>query len=176
MKRKYLSDSYDVVKRYWADILLPVGKLYADSKFVPATSQLDYSRVTGIPIFDERPQNYFGILLDPDTGIPAPGEGKKRVTSKHAHLDYIVELYGKIEPRYLVCFDQSYHRRHTLTREGQRTQKRDYLLTHELHSFYYQSHAPFLFASRSSQVIGEIQKTLLFAGISPNRLEPNVNI
>lgn len=35
MDERFLGDSYDLVKRFWAESLRPIGELYADIAFVP---------------------------------------------------------------------------------------------------------------------------------------------
>src|SRR5207244_11033429 len=52
-----------------------------------------------------------------------------------------------------ICFDQSYHRHHELSRELQRAKKMQFLQRHGIASFYYVSHAPFLFMARKAEVL-----------------------
>jgi len=173
VKKEYLGDSYDIVKRFWAESLRSFGQLYAHSRFVPQEIRGQYTAVTSIPILNASPRTPFGILLDPDTGIPLPTESTQKATSKHAPLRFIVNLNDEFSPKYMICFDQSYHRKHALTREEQRERKRIYLREHDLKSFYYVSHAPFLFVSRDAHVLDMIRAKLSSLGISSPRIEPS---
>jgi hypothetical protein len=166
MDEKYLGDSYDFVKRFLGEALRPIAKLYAHPKFVPAELREKYTRVTAIPMYCDGQQNKFGILLDPDTGIAIRG-----ATRRHTSLQFIVELTKEIDPEYIVCYDQSYYRKHDLDREGQRREKLKFLREHNLLSFYYVSHAPFLFVARDRGVLDSVFQCLTGAGVPECRME-----
>jgi hypothetical protein len=121
----YLGDSYDLVKRAWSDSLGAVGPLYAHPRFVPVGLRAQYTAVTSIPILDldALPGRPYGLFLDPHTGIPLPDESVRRATASHASLTFIVEVIESLRPAYMVCFDQSHHRRHELTVAEQRDRK-----------------------------------------------------
>jgi len=110
----------------------------------------------------------FGLLLDPDTGIPLPDN--KGASLKHASLDFIVALEKETKPVFIICFDQSYHRKHELPKYGQLDQKRKYLKERGLSSFYYLSHAPFLFAARNAKDLHNVIEKLSKAGIPKTRI------
>lgn len=171
MRQKYLGDSYDIVKRFWAESLRSIAPLYAHARFVPSEIRVEYTSATTIPV-DTFPSGPFGIFLDPHTGIPLPIESSQQVTASHVPLSFIVELNEVFGPRYLICFDQSYHRRYSLTPNEQREKKREYLRDHELNSFYYVSHAPFLFVSREAEVLDAIRVKLSSLGVPPRRFVP----
>src|SRR5437867_2849648 len=87
MREKYLGDSYDLVKRFWAESLSPVGRLLAHPGFIPAEMRAQYTLITNIPMLDSlNSQNIdsrgFGLLMDPDTGIPLPVENLESPTPK----------------------------------------------------------------------------------------------
>jgi hypothetical protein len=71
----------------------------------------------------------------------------------------------------MVCYDQSYHRKHELDKKGQRAEKMRFLHKEGLVSFYYTSHAPFLFVAREPGVVESIRDRLLALGIPAGRLE-----
>jgi len=127
MREKYLGDSYDLVKRFWCESLKPIAPLYAYSKFVPAGIRAEYTAATLIPMLESQPRGRFGILLDPDTGIPLPDESFGRETASHAPLPFVVQINEELRPTYMICFDQSYHRKHRLTKVEQRGLKRESL-------------------------------------------------
>ena len=175
MNQRYLGDSYDIVKRFWAEGLRPIAPLFAHSRFIPEDIGAAYSLVTAIPILNPKsqlPQKPFGVLLDPDTGIPLPAGLVQHTTTKHAPLDLIVRIYNELNPEYLICFDQSYHRKHELSKPKQKEKKREYLRERGLSSFYFESQAPFMFISHNTEVLDAIRKRLLSIGIPQHRLSP----
>lgn len=174
MLEKYLGDSYDLVKRFWREALNPIAPLYAHPKFVPADIRGRFTTVTSIPILDTNacPSGPFGILLDPHTGVPLPKDGSATGRASYAPLPFIAEADKELQPRYMVCFDQSSHRKHELDKRGQRAKKMEFLQNHGLDCFYYVSHAPFLFVAREPDVLRAIRDRLVSLGIPKNRLEP----
>ena len=73
MKREYLGDSYDAVKRLWQQVLADWAPLYFEPRFLPDSIRDVFTRFTGIPLLtNETPSNY-SILNDPDTGCFLPG-------------------------------------------------------------------------------------------------------
>ncbi len=172
MKGIYLGDSYDIVKRFWAESLQPVAPLYAHPRFVPEDIRAQYEAVTSIPVLDtdRLPERPFGLLLDPDTGIPLATESKTKATASHAPLPFIVQLNEQLQPTYMLCFDQSHHRSHELKRPEQLEQKQEFLRGHGLGSFYYVSHAPFLFVAREAEILAQVRCRLVSLGIPRRRL------
>lgn len=173
MNKEYLGDSYDLVKRFWSENLRSVAQLYACPKFVPQTIQPDYTTLTSIPILnpDRLPERPFGIMLDPHTGIPLPVEGSADASASHVSLSYILQINEKFRPLYMICFDQSYHRSHELCKAKQLEQKREFLRGRGIGSFYYNSHAPFLFMAEDEENLRAVRSRLLSRGIPERRLE-----
>jgi hypothetical protein len=171
MQKKYLGDSYDLMKRFWCKALCPIAPLYAHPRFVPNEIRIQYTSVTTIPIFETTSAKAFGLLLDPHTGIPLPSEAVEKVTASHAPLSFLVQNIRTLASKYTICFDQSFHRKHQLTKEDQRAKKREFLRERGIVSFYYVSHAPFLFAARDTKIIDAIRDRLLTLGIPRSRLE-----
>ena len=167
MRDIYLGDSYDLVKRFWFENLSSIAPLFAHPKFVPSRIRDRYTTLTKIPILDfaSLPNNPFAIFLDPHTGIPLPTESLGGATVSHASLPFIVEIIKKYHPSYMICFDQSYHRRHQLTTERQRGLKRDFLREQGIASFYYISHAPFLFMAEKDATLIAVRTHLIELGI-----------
>jgi hypothetical protein len=171
MHEKYLGDSYDLVKRFFCQSLGPVAPLYAHQNFVPSAIRDKYKAVTTIPILGERPQGGFGVLLDPDTGVCLPAQKPSGATARYVSLPFIVELNRKLRPYYIVCFDQSYYRKHELSREAQRGEKMKFLRDGGLSSFYFKSHAPFLFIAQKKETLGRLLDRLVSAGIPECRFQ-----
>jgi hypothetical protein len=170
MRGKYLGDSYDLVKRFWSENLGGIAPLYAHPRFIPAQIHGLYEAVTLIPIFvpESAPKGSFGILLDPDTGIPLP-KSSQRTTVSHATLHFIIQVIEEFRPKYVICFDQSCHRKHELSRAKQRQAKMEFLSDRGFASFYYVSHAPFLFITKTMGSLAAIRAHLMSRGI-PGRL------
>lgn len=174
MDEQYLGDSYDLGKRLFAQVLGPIGRLYAHGKFVPPEIHDRYTKVTTIPIPTATvPEGGFGILLDPDTGVRLPTEASKGETIRHVSLEFITKFNKDLHPEYIICFDQSHHRKHELSRGEQRERKREFLRTHGMPSFYYESHAPFLFTSQRQETLRSVLDQLISAGIPQCRFKPN---
>jgi len=168
---KYLGDSYDLVKRFWCESLGPVAPLYAHPRFVPSPIRSQYTAVTKIPILDARLEGAFGLLLDPHTGVPVADGLSSSASVGHAPLSFIVELNQKLRPEYLICFDQSYHRKHSLSKKGQMEAKLTFLHEKGMHAFYYVSHASFLFIAQKKPVLDSIYDRLLLLEIPGSRFE-----
>ena len=167
MDRKYLGDSYDLVKRFFGQVLHRVAPLYAHDRFIPRAIRQEFSTITGIPILEKGQVGDMGVHLDPSTGIPLNPNAP--LTTSHAPIAFIAETAKK--STYLICFDQSHHRKHELSPEGQRARKRELLSQRGILSFYYRSHAPFLFAARDSRILGELRTISIAAGIPECRFE-----
>jgi hypothetical protein len=172
MREIYLGDSYDLVKRFWGESLRSVAPLYAHPIFVPTEIRAKYTAVTSVPILESQPSGRFGLLLDPHTGIPLPAKPFSGATASHASLHFVVEIDEKLHPTYMICFDQSYHRNHRLSKEEQRDRKRVFLRGRGIESFYYVSHAPFLFLASNKGTLSELRDRLTSLGIPECRFEP----
>jgi hypothetical protein len=167
MKAKYLGDSYDLVKRFWAEKLAGIAPIYAHPRFIPEDLRAAFRSVTTIPILPtEIGKGRFGLFLDPCTGIPLPNARGQRVTQSHAPLSFISDEIKTLCPAFLICFDQSHHRRKGgPSMMEQRQQKLNSLAKSGISSFYYVSHATFLFASKESKVLEGIRCHLVKCGI-----------
>jgi len=191
MREKYLGDSFDIVKRFWREQLACVAPLYAHSRFLPNTLWGRFTQLTTIPVLNLRPPRKppkraskraepapalepasalppqpFGLFLDPHTGIPLPTESEKKVSISHAPLPFIVQEGTRLKPHYMICFDQSVDRRKNAPKaHEQREAKREYLRDQGIASFYYVSHAPFLFLAEDVEILRAIRDRLIALGI-----------
>jgi hypothetical protein len=181
MRDIYLGDSYDLVKRFWAQILGSIAPIYAHDRFVPTDLRERFSSLTTIPILDpeQLPEKPFGILLDPHTGIQLPDAKSQKVSIALAPVSFIAEQFTTLKPLYMACFDQTHdrHRSKVLNAAEQREAKRDSLLATGIYSFYYLSHAPFLFMAKDIEILSSIRNKLVANGIpeqtpSTIRLQP----
>lgn len=170
----YLGDSYDIVKRFWAESLRGIAPLYSHPHFVQPEIRRRYTSLTTIPVLEinSLPEHLFGLLLDPDTGIPLPSDRPSPIRRSHAPLSFIVQVVAELKPAYLICFDQSFHRRAIPSKPDQLERKREFLHGHDIASFYYLSQAPFLFMADRIKSLLVIQKLLLSLGIPQERFSP----
>ncbi len=172
MKQDFLGDSYDAVKRLWRDLLQPWAPLHANARFIPEDLRENFTLLTGIPmLMDNRPE-VFSILNDPDTGIRMPGELNKNESRSHISIWLIMRQLAESGARCVITFDQSDYRHSGINREEQRKAKMCSLAENGFHSFYYVSHAPFLFAAACSETLHEVRQILIAGGIPTKRLEP----
>ena len=173
MDKKYLGDSFDIVKRFWAERLSAVAPLLAHPHFVPTSIKSQFEQMVGMRVLDkdEMPTEPFGLFLDPHTGVPLPRVARQSATASHAPLAFIEAEFTRLKPRYVVCFDQSHDRVPDVSRLAQRALKRADLKARHLVSFYYVSHAPFLFAAFDKSVLESLHSRLVNSGIPKWRFE-----
>jgi len=169
MRDIYLGDSYDIVKRFWAHALRDIAPMYAHPRFVPVDLRAQFSALTTIEILDSNrlPETPFGMLLDPHTGIPLPDARCQKVSIALAPVSFIAEQFAILGPAFIVCFDQTHdrHRSKELGIDDQREAKRDALLSLGVYSFYYLSHAPFLFMAKDIGMLKRVRDSLTATGI-----------
>jgi hypothetical protein len=169
MDQNFLGDSYDLVKRFWAENLSSIAPIYADERFVPEEIRKDYTQITRLPIFNSSVAHPFAIFLDPCTGIPSPKRGARKPTKKYAPLLFIIDVFEKFHPKFLICFDQSFGFNENM--ESCMKEKLNVLTTNGLCGFYYTSHANFLFVGKSADVTNVLRQRLLDKGIPEWRLK-----
>jgi hypothetical protein len=171
MNRKYLGDSFDIVKRFWRDALNDWAPLYADPRFVPAELRSDFTALTRIPMLGENQRGGFSILNDPDTGIYAPTRHDQRTSVTHISLSYIQQQLQNPLAQCVVTFDQSKHRDKEESPSAQRGAKLCWLEERSIPAFFYVSHAPFLFSFRTPNDLEYAAGLLVGAGVPASRLE-----
>ena len=169
MKRAFLGDSYDAVKRMWQELLADWAPLFAEPCFIPDDLQQEFTRFTKIPILSGKLSTPIAILNDPDTGIRLPGEQNQKEGRSHITIETIVDQL-RHGAQCVITFDQSDYRQSNLSLGEQHQMKLRFLARKGYHGFYYVSHAPFLFAVPNAIALGQIQKILRDAGLPGNRL------
>jgi len=85
VKRQYLGDSYDAVKRLWQEILAEWAPLHAEPRFIPEDIRSEFTAFTRIDLLNEHRPMFYAILNDPDTGIRLPNrlnqsDGRSHIT------------------------------------------------------------------------------------------------
>lgn len=173
MKREYLGDSYDAVKRLWQQVLADWAPLHAEPRFILSELRQDFTRLTGIPMLPDAAPRSYSILNDPDTGIRLPDENNQTESRTHIALTTIRDQLQRHTPRVVITFDQSDYRHVKLTRDKQRHAKMSYFAKVDLFAFYYVSHAPFLFAFPDANSRQQLRERLRTFGIPDDRFEPH---
>ena len=113
----------------------------------------------------------YSILNDPDTGIRLPGERNRTEGRTHITIETIADQLRASGAICVITFDQSDYRNSGLTRKEQRQSKMRQLADEGFQSFYYVSHAPFLFAAPNAKALHRVRSILMKAGIPEERLE-----
>ena len=170
MKRAFLGDSYDAVKRLWQEIFFEWAPLFAEPRFIPADLQDDFTAFTRIPLLVNPRPPTCAIFNDPDTGIRLPDRENQKEGVTHINLSTIANQLNIPGVRCVITFDQSLHREPGFTPSDQRYAKVLWLHDRGLHAFYYVSHAPFMFAFRNRAHMREARELLLATGIPSGRI------
>ena len=171
MKREYLGDSYDAVKRMWRELLADWAPLHAEPRFLPDDLRQEFTKLTGIPMLTAARPPAYSILNDPDTGIRLPGQQNQAEGRRHISIETIISQLRTSGVQCVITFDQSDYRNRRLKRDEQRRKKMRLLAEEGFYSFYYVSHAPFLFAVPNSDALQRIKGILKDAGIPNERFE-----
>lgn len=171
MKRQFIGDSYDAVKRLWQEAFSEWAPLLAEPQFVPEGIRNEFTALTRIPILNDRRPPVYSIFNDPDTGIRLPDRENQREGVTHISLATIATQLSNSAVRCVVTFDQSHHREPGFTPADQRNAKVHWLRRQGLSGFYYVSHAPFLFAFSKGTYMKAARARLLLLGIPEIRIE-----
>jgi hypothetical protein len=171
MKRQYLGDSYDAVKRLWQEAFAEWAPLLAEPRFIPEDIRNDFTNVTRIPLLDNHSPAVCSIFNDPDTGIRLPDRKNQKEGVTHINLATMANQLSNSAVRCVLTFDQSHHRELGFTPADQRNAKVLWLRTQGLCAFYYVSHAPFLFAFSKATLMKAARDRLLALGIPESRIE-----
>jgi hypothetical protein len=165
MNPQWFGDSYDIVKRFFCERLAALGyTIYVEPMLTGEWGgvEADFYRFLGVRHTEEcRSSNiHSAILIDPDTGISS------RPSSRHVSPEQIMqrlEKYGIV-----FVFDQSFSRGSGA--EAQIQEKLRKIESLGAFGFYYDSHAKFLFASRSQTQLTTLMDDLRLCGIPSARL------
>lgn len=107
MHEKYLGDSFDILKRFWVELLSPVAPMMAHSRFIPDHMRQSFTRLTGAPIFDatRKPRRPYSLLLDPHAGIPLPDASYQKLRMSHVPIEFIADLFADVDLLFVACYD-----------------------------------------------------------------------
>ena len=162
MNPLWFGDSFDIIKRFFIENLNAIGyRVVVDPMLTGEWNGVEqfYKFLKADPLI-EQGISKSALLLDPDTGI-----GKKK-SKRHVTIQCIAEQLSKYDV--VFSFDQSFPRGGNTTKEI--TDKLTLLQQTGNHGFYYDSHARFLFASKSFKKLKELEQQLLASGLPASRL------
>lgn len=164
MNSQWAGDSYDIVKRFFVQVLRSMDyEVYLDPMFTGAWQPAEVDRfgrlVDAFPPGPRR-REPSALLIDPDTGIAE--------RDKKTHVSFTSIAARANEYALLVVFDQSFSR--GLPSHTSLDGKLRRLHEQGLHAFYYDSHARFLFCSREAGRLLRVRRKLEELGLPPRRL------
>lgn len=164
MNRKFLGDSYDLVKRFFCLELSVLGyQVVADPMFTGPWNdrqKIHFFRLIGVAPTASADSMPMALFLDPDTGI------RERSSRQHVAFKRIAEEAARYA--LVFSFDQSFSYQEEAADGIQR--KLAALKALGCESMYYDSHARFVFASCAPARIAELRKHLMALGLPPSRL------
>ena len=163
MNPQWFGDSFDIVKRFFVENLNEIGyHVVVDPMLTGEWNGLEhdfYQFLKAYPL-TEKSSSKSALLLDPDTGV-----GRKK-SKQHVTIKCIADQL--LHHDVVFSFDQSF------PRGGKTTDKirEKLMLLQETgnHGFYYDSHASFLFAAKSIEILREVEQQLLASGLPASRL------
>jgi hypothetical protein len=170
MNPQFLGDSYDLVKRFFILELQSLGYIVEiDPMFTGSWKSGEedaFCRLLGLhstiqPEATKKLQR--SLFLDPDTGL------NERGGMRHASLEQVAREVQKHE--LVFAFDQSFSRQTSPLDEMNNKMK--LLAEHDVNSFYYDSHARFLFASKRKLPLRELMNHLVKLGVPRSRIITN---
>lgn len=164
MNGDWFGDSYDIVKRFFIGVIHSLDyEVYVDPLATGewATIETDFLKFLDAKhVRDVGVSERSALFLDPDTGI-----GVKH-SIRHTTIESISDKLDEFA--IVLVFDQSLDRGKPSLPQLQR--KLQHLRDQGAYGFYYDSHARFLFSSRSQHDINLLHKALLQTGLPGHRL------
>lgn len=165
MNPKFVGDSYDLVKRFFATELASLNYAVSIEPMFTGDwgdSKSGFHRLIGMAS-DRKPSGVKqrrALFFDPDTGVNESG-GKRHVS--FARLVDAADTYDLV-----VSFDQAFSRRDEPSRAMRA--KLAHLQRLGCCAMYYDSHARFLFASRDAGCVDRWRDHLVSLGLPKRRL------
>jgi hypothetical protein len=166
MNQLRFGDSYDIVKRFFCEVLrgqrydIFIEPMFTDER-QSSKESLFYRFLDVKHVSDHtRGRTSTALLVDPDTGV------SNHDRKKHVSFDRIADLC-KVH-RIVFVFDQAFSR--SRSRDEQMKEKLTALVRRKRTALYYKSHACFLFASRSRKSICRLRDHLVRLGVPEKRL------
>ena len=163
MNPQWFGDSFDIVKRFFVENINELGyHVVVDPMLTGEWNGIEhqfYKFLKAHPL-SEISHNKSALLLDPDTGV-----GKSK-TKQHVTIKCIAERLSQYE--IVFSFDQSFSRGGSAT--DKMREKLMQLKETGNYGFYYDSHARFLFSTKTVEILKEVEQQLLSSGLPASRL------
>ena len=163
MNPQWFGDSFDIVKRYFVQILNDLNYQVAVDPMLTGEwngQERNFYKFLNVVHAEDKQSGKTALLIDPDTGIGA------RRTPKHITIQCIVDRLRFFD--IVFSFDQSFSRGSNVTEKIH--EKLASLYGAGAHGFYYDSHARFLFASNSVEKLKAVENQLISSGLPHGRL------
>lgn len=165
MNPQWFGDSFDIVKRFFVENLREIGyHVTVDPMLTGEWNGLEkrfYKFLKADPLRAKSTNiGKSALLLDPDTGVG------KRKTKRHVTINCIAEKLNNYDV--VFSFDQSFSRGGDSAYKIR--EKLTMLKETGNHGLYFDSHARFLFASKYTKNLREIEKQILSTGLPKSRL------
>lgn len=161
MRSCFVGDSYDLVKRFLCEEIQALG--YRITLYPMYTGpwtgaeKRKYRQLLGITTMS--PDAASAAFYDPDTGV------HRRSTPAHLSMAQVAK--ATTEHTLVVSYDQSFSRGCDISHLHS---KLNHMRQLGCSAMYYDSHARFLFASRSAQPLKSLRLRLATSGIPSRRL------
>lgn len=165
MNRDYFGDSYDLVKRFFCRELQSLGYVVVIDPMFTGTWGTDKRKFFRLISAEPKGKSNAAsprsaLFLDPDTGV------HERGSKRHVTLRRVADEASKHEV--VFSFDQSFAYGADATAAMRK--KLETLKSLGCHAMYYDSHARFLFASRTPMPLRALCAHLTSLGLPGSRL------
>ena len=169
MNYQWFGDSFDIVKRFFIGNIREMGyQVFVDPMFTDEWNGLEnkfYDFLGAAPLPLESLATSSGktaLLLDPDTGIGL------NPTKQHVTVRMIVKYLQEHE--IVFSFDKSFSHSSDALKLEKIREKLSLLKKEGAAGFYYNSHACFLFSAKLPEVLANLKRHLVTAGLPEKRL------
>lgn len=163
MNERWFGDSYDIVKRFFVGVVTANGyTVYADPMFTGRGERAFLRFIQAATHADGASLKNSALFMDPDTGVSVHDGASKR----HTNVTALVEKLS--EHDLVFVFDQAFSR--ALPARPQLFRKLRKLQALGAHAFYYDSHARFLFCTRTLARLTSLRRAIVKTGLPENRV------
>jgi len=171
MNPDHFGDSYDLVKRFFIEVLKSEGyTVYVDPVFTGNYAEMEdkyYLLIRAKHKPAGRPRSKMpALFIDPDKGI------SEKETDKHVTIQKLVELLSTCQYTLIMVFDQSYRRVKNPSKKQQMSKKLSDFSDKHVFGFFFKSHANFFFGSLDKNLVAKHRRELIRLGIPSNRFYP----
>ena len=164
MHPQWFGDSYDVVKRFFVEVLSDAGfETFVDPMLTSDWDGIEadfYRFLKAKPLETYEGGRNVALFLDPDTGVG------KRPSPQHTTVPLMAEKLSEFP--IVFSFDQSFSR--GKDSRAQIAEKLAAATELGASAFFYDSHARFLFLAESDELCHRVMSAILSVGLPRSRL------